>query len=222
MDTIELPPKEMETTLQFLEFTNRYFGGIQILLTFLQRWTLSWDKSKTIRVLDVGTGSADIPRAIVQWARSNTFSIKMTGIDLVPGIVTLAQKKTRDFSEIEIRQINAMELAAQGETFDFVIGSLLLHHVPEPEWIPLLKTFDQLASRGIILSDLLRSWPSLAAVTVASYVFGNHVVRHDGPASVRRSFTPDELSALVTQADLPYLRVNREPWFRLSLAGEKP
>jgi hypothetical protein len=54
-----------------------------------------------------------------------------------------------------------------------------------------------------------------------SALAGNVIVRHDGPLSVRRAFTLPELSRLVHELDLRYLRARRESPFRLSLAGQK-
>ena len=80
---------------------------------------------------------------------------------------------------------------------------------------------DALSTRGIVISDLLRTASSYWAVTALSCLIGNKVVRHDGPLSVRRAFLPQELSALAAESGFPYLKSKREPWFRVSLAGEK-
>ncbi len=71
------------------------------------------------------------------------------------------------------------------------------------------------------MSDLLRSRASLWSVKLPCRLFGNAVVRHDGPLSVRRSFTTQELKNVAEKSRLSYLKVAEENWFRLSLAGEK-
>ena len=85
-----------------------------------------------------------------------------------------------------------------------------------------LQDMDKLATRGVIVSDLHRTRGGYVAVSVLSRLFGNSVVQHDGPLSVRRAFRVRELDALAEEAGLPYLRVRvHHPWFRVSLAGEK-
>lgn len=222
MDTTDLPAPALQQTLRFLEFANTHFGGTQIILKYLQRWSRHWPYSKTIRILDVGTGNADIPRAIVRWARYHGLHVHVTAIDLIQDIVQIARERSLGFGkDIDIRQANFFELLPKKERFDYVVASLLLHHVAPDETVRVLKEFDQLALRGIIISDLLRSQKSYWAVTVASYLFGNAIVRHDGPLSVRRAFQLQELESMAHKAGLPYLKARQEAWFRVSLAGEK-
>jgi hypothetical protein len=79
-----------------------------------------------------------------------------------------------------------------------------------------------LAKRGIIISDLRRGRAGYWAVKLLSDAVGNAVVRHDAPLSVRRAFRAEELETLARQAGLSYLSARPQPWFRISLAGEKP
>ena len=107
------------------------------------------------------------------------------------------------------------------ETYDYVTASLFLHHVPPEKQIEILKLFDRIARRGILVSDLNRSFSGWISVGAASFLFGNHITRHDGPLSVRRAFTVAELGEMANAAGLSYLKAEREPWFRVSLTGEK-
>jgi 2-polyprenyl-3-methyl-5-hydroxy-6-metoxy-1,4-benzoquinol methylase len=218
MDTQKVSMCEMKETLAFLETTNKIFGGADVFIKKLSEASKRWNKNQTIHILDVGTGSADIPLAIAAWAREHEFKVQITGIDLMDDIVSIAKEKTKSFPEIKIEQRDLFTLT---ESYDYIIANLLLHHVPPSEFIHLLKTFDRLAKRGIIISDLLRSTLSYAAVSAFSYLKGNWIVRHDGPLSVRRAFTLNDLNQLIAVSGLNYLRALREPWFRVSLSGEK-
>ncbi|MBI4395664.1 MAG: hypothetical protein HY548_01120, partial [Elusimicrobia bacterium] len=62
MDHISYPPAVVRRTLRFLELTNRFFGGIPLVLDFFELWSARWDRDTSIEILDVGTGGADIPR----------------------------------------------------------------------------------------------------------------------------------------------------------------
>ncbi len=220
MDTITLSPAVADRTLQFLEMTNRRFGGTAIVLRHLARWSAAWPP-RTITLLDVGTGAADIPAAVVSWAKASRLDVRVTAIDSAPGIAEAARARVAGVAEISVEQAALAAVAASGRRFDYVSASLFLHHVPPGELREALLAIDRLATRGVVLGDLVRSVAGLLAVGFLAAVAGNAIVRHDGPLSVRRSFTVDELSHLVSDLDLRYLRARREGPFRLSVAGEK-
>jgi hypothetical protein len=123
--------------------------------------------------------------------------------------------------EIAVEQIGLFELAATERRFDIVTASLFLHHMSPERTSDAVAAIDRLAVRGVIISDLLRSPFTWAAVGALALVTGNRIVRHDAPLSVRRAFRVGELSRLATAAGLPHLRARREGRFRLSLAGAK-
>ena len=222
MDTVPLSAPVVEETLRFLELTNRRFGGTAIVLRYLRRWRANWPGDRAITVLDVGTGAADIPRALVSWARSAGVEMRVTGIDIAPDIAAVARERVRDVSEITIEQDDLDAVAASGRRFDYVTASLFLHHVPPSRVGDALLAIDRLSARGVIVGDLRRAPIALAAVGFLSAVAGNAVVRHDGPLSVRRAFTVHELARLAAGLGLSYLQARQERPFRLSLAGEKP
>ncbi|MFN0118186.1 MAG: methyltransferase domain-containing protein [Elusimicrobiota bacterium] len=222
MDTKTMSIPEMERTLSFLDFTNRFFGGNRIILNYFERCSKKWDKNKIIQILDIGTGSGDLCCFLAQWAKRKQFSVSIVGIDIVPEIIQIAKKKTNSYSNISIQQITIFELIEKKEKFDYVIGNLLLHHIEIPDQIKFLQTLDLISQRGIVLSDLQRSWVSFFSIGFISYLSLNPIVMNDGPLSVRRAFTAPDLEELKNKSKLSYLQVKKEPWFRISLSGEKP
>lgn len=221
MDTMALSTHDMRETLDFLMHSNTHFGGTKVLLKHFERWSKKWANGERITVLDVGTGAGDLPLELSKWAGQKKFSLQITGIDIVSHIVAIARDHTSGVAAVQIERRDLAEVAAKGETFDYVISSLFLHHVPPEKQIATLQLFDRVARRGILISDLYRSLSGYLAVGAACYFFGNHITRHDGPLSVRRAFTVSELNQMAEEAQLPYLKAEREPWFRISLTGEK-
>ncbi len=221
MDTEKFDDAVTRKTLSFLGFTARRFGGASVIIRHLAQWAKRWPKGREISILDVGCGGGEIPLAIAYWAGSHGYRVKIRAIDLVPEIANVAREACAPFPEIDVRVEDAFTLPGRGERFDYVIASLLLHHVHSTETDRILRLFDALSRRGVLISDLERSLPSLMAVTAISWLAGNEVVRHDGPLSVRRAFRKHELDVLAASAGLRYLKSRNEPFFRLSLAGEK-
>jgi 2-polyprenyl-3-methyl-5-hydroxy-6-metoxy-1,4-benzoquinol methylase len=98
---------------------------------------------------------------------------------------------------------------------DVAICSLVLHHLPEEAVVDLLGRLAELVRLGFVVSDFRRGRLAWAAVWLATHaVSRNRLTRHDGPLSVRRAYTPEELCGLAARAQLPDLRWHRAPAFR--------
>ena len=215
MDSSDVPEAELTEALAFLETVNRRLGGYSIFFSKLRRWT---QKGSAATILDAGTGGADLPLALERWGRQHGVSLKVTGLDADAAVIRLARRRA---PHLELIQDSISALAATGRTFDFVISSLTLHHVPEPALPRVLRDLDRMARRGLVVGDLRRSALGWAGVTALTALFGNRVTRHDGPVSFRRALTVPEAAELVRRTGLPHLAAAAEPMFRLSVSGRK-
>jgi 2-polyprenyl-3-methyl-5-hydroxy-6-metoxy-1,4-benzoquinol methylase len=220
MDTRPFNRDEARRALGFLAKTNDWFGGVSTILRPLETWSRRWHPGEPVHVLDVGTGGADIPMALVRWARKKGISLRVTALELVPEIAAFAKEATRSYPEITVLDQNLWDLPKE-LTFDYLTASLFLHHIPISLRVETLSALDRRARQGLVVSDLHRTPMSYWGVAISSWIWGDSVVRHDGPLSVRRSFRVVELATLAQQAGVPYLKAQREPWFRISLSGEK-
>jgi SAM-dependent methyltransferase len=233
MDTEPQSVESVEAALGFLELTNRWFGGYAPILRRFEVWSRRWNPRQPVEILDVGTGGADVPLALVRWAKRRGLRVQVTAVEVVPAIAAIARARTANVPEITLVTRDAVALfgtvAAKGQTseaaaavrFDYVIACLFLHHVNPDDTVAVVQHLARLATRGVIISDLRRTWPGYLAVAAVSRLLGNAVVRHDGPLSVRRAFTVSELGELAGQAGVSWLGVRKERWFRVSLAGER-
>jgi len=66
MDRDQPPSAELERDLERIRQLNRWFGSYHLVLGFIRSWIRPADK---LRVVDLATGSGDIPRLIVDYAR---------------------------------------------------------------------------------------------------------------------------------------------------------
>jgi SAM-dependent methyltransferase len=220
MDSGTTSPAELDDALDFLSATNTFLGGWAVMRERLEVWSRTWDKKKIITMLDVGTGAADLPIRILSWGRRRRFNIKIIGIDTDAKVLELARARTEGEESLGLMHADLRTFAALGGRFDYVLGSLFLHHLPPAELEPSLRLCDGLAAKGMLFSDLRRSAAAYAGVSALTCMAGR-VSRYDGPLSVRRAFLPEELERAAERAGLGYLRVRRGPFFRLSLSGEK-
>ena len=153
---------------------------------------------ETIRVLDVGTGSADIPIALVAWARRSGARIRVTAVDHSPQVVAVARERVAGYPEIEVVEGDGASLPFRAGSYHAATCSLTLHHLGEPDSLRLLRNLDRATRHGFVISDLTRglvaywsTWVFIHALT------RNRLTRHDGPLSVKRAYTAAELRQLV-------------------------
>lgn len=220
MDLPRQDTNELARALRDLAWVNRWLGGSRLVCTKLA--SIVGGLSAPIRLLDVGSGYADIPRAMVRWARCRGLSLEVEGLDHHDQILALASQACQAFPEILIRQGDALALPYPDGSFDIVLASLILHHMEGQEQVALLRELYRVARHTVLVNDLRRGrWPYLitwASLRVASQ---SRLIHHDGPLSVRRGFLPEELQVLAREAGWARVQVSRHPFFRLALVGEK-
>lgn len=213
---------ELREALRDLERLNRLFGGTALILSHLGRLVNIYRLSGTISILDVGTGGADIPRAIVRWAERKGLEVEIVACDWHEQILEMASTFCSGFPQISLIKEDALKLPYPPEHFDFALSSLILHHLRFEEAVSLLQKLDELSRIGFIVNDLSRSRLAYLGVWVGTRLFSrNRLIRHDGPLSVLRAFTLEELQELAKQAGLPNLKLYRHPFFRVAAVREK-
>jgi ubiquinone/menaquinone biosynthesis C-methylase UbiE len=210
---------ELARSLADLRGVNRWLGGTRIVLRHLSR-LVAGDPGRTWRILDVATGSADIPLAIARWASSRGIAVEVVATDLHPTTLEVARARIAGHANLRAEAADALDLRYPDSSFDVVLCSTALHHFNErDEVLRVLREMDRVARVGGIVNDLRRSRPALVGANLlAATVWRTHpVTRHDGPLSVRRSFTPSELRELGAAAGLRGARVHAHVPFRVAL-----
>jgi ubiquinone/menaquinone biosynthesis C-methylase UbiE len=218
MERPDLDTTELGRALRTLARVNQLFGGTRVVLEHLGR--LCDGVPGPIRILDVGTGYADIPRAIVRWARQLRRPVEITAIDRHLQTLALASQACARYPEIRLREADALALPFASGSFDLVLASQLLHHMEGTQPVQLLRELSRLARRAVLVNDLRRgAWPHLLTWATLHVVSRSAVIRHDGPMSIRRGYLPMELEALAREAGWKQPRISRHAFFRLALVG---
>jgi SAM-dependent methyltransferase len=224
MDDPHQDRTELARGLADLRAVNRWLGGTRLVLRHLARLT-SRRPDRAWTVLDVATGSADIPLAIVGWARRRGLEVRVVATDLLAGTLEVARARTGAEPAVIVQAADARALPFRDAAFDVVLCSTALHHFDHRgELLSVLREMGRVARIGGIVSDLHRSRAALVgARLLAATAWRRHpVTRHDGPLSVRRALTASELLELGLAAGLPAPRVRRHPAFRVALTWEAP
>ncbi len=220
MDRADADPEELRSALAFIRRINVLLGYTRATLHHLKRFSRSWKAGERITILDLATGSADIPRAILKWARRSGFDLHVTGLDLHPTTASAALAENPDPSLIIVRG-DALHPPFADGSFDYVLTNMFLHHLDEAEVVQVMREMNRLACRGVIIADLLRHRRAYFWIRIFS-AFAGRIVRHDAPASVAQAFVKREILDLRDQAEIPYAAYFRHFGHRFVLAGCKP
>src|SRR3954451_21263396 len=197
MDRPQPVSRELETDLHNLRQLNRYFRSHALVRRFLRRWIKPDD---VVRVLDLATGSGDIPRLIVQHAHGVGASVKVTAVDQQSATLEIARALSREFDEIEFRQADVRTLTST-EQFDLVLCSLALHHFSDDDAVALLRSCRQLSRRFVLVADLCRSaFTSVGVYLLTALIFREPMTRVDGRLSAARAFSFSEMAELARRA----------------------
>lgn len=193
-----------------VERANSLLGGTRAALKELEPAIGELPKCATL--LDVGTGTADIPEAVRALAARRGVTLRTIGFDLSPVLV----QRYRRRNDSVVRG-NALKLPFRDKSIDIAMCSQVLHHFPEAEAKELIAEMNRVARSRVVISDLRRSLIAAGGLWLASFLLSFHSVsRHDGVVSIMRGFVPEELADLVRSGTGTTPAVHRRPGFRVT------
>jgi len=201
MDDPALDQAEHRRALAGLARLNRFSGSTGVLWRALERLAREI-KGRPVRILDVATGSGDVPIGLWKQAARRGIPIAVEGCDISETALAAAREQAAMAgAQVRFFQHDALRDPLP-VGFDAVTSSLFLHHLSSVDALTLLR---QMATAGsvVLVNDLARSRFNYLAVWFACRVLsGSPVVRFDGPASVRSAFTPREALELAHRGGL--------------------
>src|SRR2546421_2153208 len=129
LDEPDVDPQSLAASLAYIRRINWLLGYSRLIVRQLARFSKGWKPEQTIRILDVGTGSADIPRAILRWSNRRKIDVRVVGIDLHALTVQEARQATAGSPRFQLIRGNALRLPFGDNSFDYAITSMFLHHL---------------------------------------------------------------------------------------------
>ena len=143
--------------LRDLRRINRWLGGVRLSADAIDALAAHRD---SLTVLDVGTGGADIPMALLARAGKRGRGLSIVGIDSRPEVLTAAVMATPAVaatSGLELHVGDGRSLPYGDGSFDVVHSSLLIHHLSAREAVVLLREMARVARLGVVVNDLDRT-----------------------------------------------------------------
>ncbi|HXG95014.1 MAG TPA: methyltransferase domain-containing protein [Blastocatellia bacterium] len=212
--------EDVRRNLKDLRRVNRYLGGTKTVLRALSS-IIEREKIEELSLLDVGTGSADIPTAVVEWCGARGIESFIAALDISERNLRIARTRLGISSEVKLIRADSLKLPFGDRSFDFMTASLFMHHFRDEDVVRLLRDFARVARRAIIINDLVRNLiPYYFAKLTGPLLATSFLTRNDGPVSVLRGFTADELKQLAERAGLRRFTVRRVFPYRLLLIAE--
>ena len=197
MDRPQPVSSELEKDLRNIRQLNRFFGSHRLVLHFLRRWIKSGDH---VRIVDLATGSGDIPRLIVDYAQKIGAKVEVDALDRQSATLEIARKLSGNYPEISYIDGNILEWQP-ADPYDIVLCSLALHHFSDEDAVRLLRRCRELSQKFVLVSDLRRGLlATIGVYLLTALIFREPMTRYDGRVSAARAFSFAELDDLAGRA----------------------
>jgi SAM-dependent methyltransferase len=207
-----VPPADLAATLADIDRLDTWFGGHALSLGRVRRVARAVPRSRTLRVVDVGGGGGGFARRVAEWARRHHRRVSIVLVDRDAATSALARQACAAYPEIHVVRADATALPFGVASADVVHSALTLHHLEPDAAVAALAGMGAVSRGSVVINDLARTRVALVLVWLATRLLAMHPVsRHDGPLSVRRAYSPEELADLFRKAGLPGVRVRRYP-----------
>ena len=112
-------PRVLAESLDQVAAVNRWLGARRALIRHLGPWIEGGVRT----VLDVGTGSGDLPRAVASWAARRGHEVEITAVDAHPQIAAVASVRTG----FPVAVAEGASLPFPDGAFDVALLSMTLH-----------------------------------------------------------------------------------------------
>jgi len=197
MDRPQPVSDELERDLRSLRQLNRWFGSHRLVRCFVCRWV---KPGARMRIVDLATGSGDIPRLIVDRARKIEARVEIVALDRQSATLEIARKLSGDYSEISFVEADILEFNPP-DGYDVVLCSLALHHFSNDDAVRVLRRCRELSHKFVLVSDLRRGWLGMIGIyLLTALIFRAPMTRYDARLSMARAFSFAELDDLARRA----------------------
>ncbi|UYV11573.1 MAG: methyltransferase domain-containing protein [Phycisphaera sp.] len=194
MDDPTLDPAEHAHALRGLARLNAMSRAPSVLYPILRREAARLDRPLTI--VDIATGSADVPVALLERASRDGVRFDITACDISRVALEHARDRARSANvTLAAHQLDILnEDAPQA---DVLVCSLFLHHLTDEQVRLVLGKMAAAAHRMVLISDLRRGpWGTTLAAVIPRLVTRSHVVHVDGLRSARAALSIGEARAM--------------------------
>ena len=197
MDRPQPVSAELERDLKRIRQLNRWFGSYRLICHFVRRWIKPGDN---MRIVDLATGSGDIPRLIADYARKIGAKVEIDALDRQSATLEIGRKLSAAYPEISYYATNILDWSP-AEAYDLVLCTLALHHFSDEDAVSVLRRCRETSRNFVLVSDLRRGFLATAGVyLLTALIFREPMTRYDARLSAERAFSFSEMGKLAVRA----------------------
>lgn len=215
MDDLKVSGPDLDQALRELDTINALLGGNGVTLDGVDELLENKPEASNIHLADLGCGSGDMLRRIKKRLDRKKQKVTLTGIDANASAISFAAAHTPRSSGILFEAVNIFSPEFQRRRFDIVTASLFFHHFTSQQLIGFFTKLKDQVSIGFVINDIHRHWFSYYSIKSLTTLFSRSaMVRNDGPLSVLRAFTREELTDILRRAGIVEFRIRWRWAFR--------
>jgi SAM-dependent methyltransferase len=196
MDDGRLAKSTRRRLVEVLDLQTRRAGDYLVLVDLIAPM-LRGDDGPPTTVFDIGSGPGGFPLALARAMKN----VHVVASDLDTDYLAIGRARAKKLGlrdRLDFRRVDAFRLAAEldGARPEIISCTRSLHHFGIRGTTRLLAHALCTATRGVFFIDIVRSISRMLMAAGAGLGSGNRRFAHDAVVSVRKSFTPVELSMI--------------------------
>jgi ubiquinone/menaquinone biosynthesis C-methylase UbiE len=205
-------PAEIAQSLVDLRHINRWFGGTATTISMLER-VAAQTGSTRLSLLEVASGAGDVPAS----ARDQ---LRHRGVELS---VTLLDRNPSHFNGNPASHVagDALLLPLADSSFDVVGCTLFAHHLSPEDLQKFVTEALRVCRQAVLINDLVRNPVHLGLVYLSLPLYRSRITHHDAPASVRQSYTLEEMRVMLRQTPAARVEIDSHFLFRMGVIAWK-
>jgi ubiquinone/menaquinone biosynthesis C-methylase UbiE len=219
LDTDSGTPAEVAASLSDLRRINRWFGGIATTQSLIEDVAHKLD-AKSLSLLEVAAGSGDVPGIAAERLRDRGIKVVVTLLDRAASHLRAADSSIGNAAGRAVVG-DALALPFPGGSFDVVDCGLFTHHLSPEQVVQFVDEALRVCRNAVLINDLVRHPAHLALVYAGWPLYRSRLTRHDGPASVRQAYTPEEMVELLGRTKAARVEIQRHYLFRMGVIAWK-
>jgi ubiquinone/menaquinone biosynthesis C-methylase UbiE len=201
MDDLSDSSESLFRALKELDIINKWLGGNSVTLSAVKKF-LKKSPPKVWHIADLGCGSGEMLKKIVDIARQNNIKVLCYGFDANPHVISYATKHCISYPEISFHAENILSEGFKARKFDLMLCTLFLHHFNEDTLVSLFNQFKAQA-KTLIINDLHRHWFAYYSIKWITKLFSKStMVQNDACLSVWRAFKKTDLTNILRKAQI--------------------
>ncbi|HEX8816546.1 MAG TPA: methyltransferase domain-containing protein [Terriglobales bacterium] len=205
LDSDSGTPAEVSASLRDIDRINRRFGGVSTTEAMVRRVVERVGRAE-FSLLDVASGSGALPMMLRE--RLDRRGVKLN-------VTVLDRSRSHLNGTCKAVVADALSLPFADRQFDLVSCALFVHHLEPDDVARFFNEALRVARVAVVVNDLRRSYMALVAAYAGWAIIESRLSRHDGPVSIRRAYTVNELLDMLKGSRAAEVEIKEYPFFRM-------